>query len=228
MILYFIAPALCTLITSTSHFLFSLKFCHGQRAGCDWCCSPNLTNLHRWSQHSLISSFLYSGDSCDGFADVSVWNPGSRPDLLVKIDGPGKFFGHPNPSRGECIFYAGLRHSHEFFCNLQEIQQLERIIRSMKMATLITSYISLSQIPANSIRTLMSILLELSLIRTSNPLSIHSEIINPLTVQLHSSILSFFAIVSPRIFLSYVLQISIFVRVRGEATANRCVYFFSL
>lgn len=54
-----------------------------------------------------------------GFADANLWNPGARPDLLVAIDGPGHYYGHPNPSRNECIFYAGptspLRFSSSYF-----------------------------------------------------------------------------------------------------------------
>lgn len=33
-------------------------------------------------------------------------NPGAQPDLLLRIL-PGKYYGHPNPSRSECVFKTG-------------------------------------------------------------------------------------------------------------------------
>ncbi|MDJ0757595.1 MAG: kelch repeat-containing protein [Ardenticatenaceae bacterium] len=47
------------------------------------------------------------GDNCDGFASsISSNNPGDRPDILNRIV-EGGFYGHPNPSRDECVFYGG-------------------------------------------------------------------------------------------------------------------------
>jgi cysteine-rich repeat protein len=49
------------------------------------------------------------GDSCEGpvlgLENVAANNPGTRPDLLYRIE-EGGFYGHPNPSRDECIFYG--------------------------------------------------------------------------------------------------------------------------
>jgi N-acetylneuraminic acid mutarotase len=41
-----------------------------------------------------------------GLDNVAANNPGTRADLLYRIE-PGGFYGHPNPSRDECIFYGG-------------------------------------------------------------------------------------------------------------------------
>jgi len=43
---------------------------------------------------------------CFGNAPVATHNPGSQPDPLLRIL-PGRFYGHPNPSRGECVFGNG-------------------------------------------------------------------------------------------------------------------------
>ena len=48
---------------------------------------------------------------CPGSGDVRPFdqggdNPGDQPDLLFRIQ-PGKYYGHPNPSRGECVFKDG-------------------------------------------------------------------------------------------------------------------------
>ncbi len=40
-----------------------------------------------------------------GLANVAAHNPGTRADLLYRIE-PGGYYGHPNPSRDECIFYG--------------------------------------------------------------------------------------------------------------------------
>jgi len=39
-------------------------------------------------------------------AALAGHNPGTRRDLLQRIEA-GAFYGHPNPSRGECVFYGG-------------------------------------------------------------------------------------------------------------------------
>jgi large repetitive protein len=50
------------------------------------------------------------GDSCEGpvlgLDNVEDNNPGTRPDLLYRLE-EGGFYGHPNPSRDECVFYGG-------------------------------------------------------------------------------------------------------------------------
>ena len=50
------------------------------------------------------------GDGCEGpiegQAERDAHNPGARHDLLLRVE-QGDYFGHPNPSRGECVFYAG-------------------------------------------------------------------------------------------------------------------------
>jgi glucose/arabinose dehydrogenase/N-acetylneuraminic acid mutarotase len=48
---------------------------------------------------------------CTGLADTSPWttggdNPGEQPDLLFRVE-PGKYYGHPNPYRNECVFKDG-------------------------------------------------------------------------------------------------------------------------
>jgi glucose/arabinose dehydrogenase/N-acetylneuraminic acid mutarotase len=48
---------------------------------------------------------------CTGAGSTTSWtsgghNPGSQPDLLNRIE-PGRYYGHPNPSRGECVFGDG-------------------------------------------------------------------------------------------------------------------------
>jgi N-acetylneuraminic acid mutarotase len=44
---------------------------------------------------------------CEGLVtDISAHNPGERPDLLHRII-DGGYYGHPNPSRDECIFFGG-------------------------------------------------------------------------------------------------------------------------
>lgn len=48
---------------------------------------------------------------CSGFASADPWNaggqnPGEQPDLLLKLI-DGKYYGHPNPSIGECVFKDG-------------------------------------------------------------------------------------------------------------------------
>ena len=50
------------------------------------------------------------GDLCEGpvngSANRDANNPGRRPDLLYEVQA-GDYFGHPNPSRDECVFFAG-------------------------------------------------------------------------------------------------------------------------
>jgi cysteine-rich repeat protein len=41
-----------------------------------------------------------------GMTARNAHNPGARPDLLQRIE-PGAYYGHPNPSRDECVFFAG-------------------------------------------------------------------------------------------------------------------------
>ncbi|HEB86589.1 MAG TPA: hypothetical protein ENI68_06195, partial [Gammaproteobacteria bacterium] len=43
---------------------------------------------------------------CTGLADTSTNNPGTQDDLLYRIL-PGKYYGHPNPYRNECVFKDG-------------------------------------------------------------------------------------------------------------------------
>ncbi len=49
------------------------------------------------------------GDRCEGPVlgadNVSAHNPGTRPDLLYRIEAGG-YYGHPNPSRDECLYYG--------------------------------------------------------------------------------------------------------------------------
>jgi cysteine-rich repeat protein len=48
-------------------------------------------------------------DGCEGpvlgLDNVEAHNPGTRSDLLYRIE-PGGYYGHPNPSRDECVFYG--------------------------------------------------------------------------------------------------------------------------
>src|SRR5690606_22406656 len=41
-----------------------------------------------------------------GLDAVAANNPGTRADLLYRVEAGG-YYGHPNPSRDECIFYGG-------------------------------------------------------------------------------------------------------------------------
>lgn len=50
-----------------------------------------------------------AGDRCDGPVhgdEVERLDPGRRDDLLFDIQ-EGKYYGHPNPSRRQCIYYGG-------------------------------------------------------------------------------------------------------------------------
>src|SRR5918999_6271796 len=43
--------------------------------------------------------------------DTTSWtaggdNPGDQPDLLLRVQ-PGKYYGHPNPYRNECVYKDG-------------------------------------------------------------------------------------------------------------------------
>jgi glucose/arabinose dehydrogenase len=48
---------------------------------------------------------------CTGLGSTTAWNaggnnPGTQPDILVQLK-QGRYYGHPNPSRGECVFFDG-------------------------------------------------------------------------------------------------------------------------
>ena len=43
---------------------------------------------------------------CTAFGNPAQDNPGPQPDLLLRIE-PGKYYGHPNPYRNECVFKDG-------------------------------------------------------------------------------------------------------------------------
>lgn len=43
---------------------------------------------------------------CTGLSDPAVNNPGSQPDVLNLLE-QGKYYGHPNPYRNECVFKDG-------------------------------------------------------------------------------------------------------------------------
>jgi glucose/arabinose dehydrogenase/N-acetylneuraminic acid mutarotase len=43
---------------------------------------------------------------CTGLADASTNNPGTQADLLYRVE-QGKYYGHPNPYRNECVFKDG-------------------------------------------------------------------------------------------------------------------------
>ena len=48
---------------------------------------------------------------CFGTGDATSWtqggdNPGTQPDLLQRIE-PGRYYGHPNPARSQCVFKNG-------------------------------------------------------------------------------------------------------------------------
>ncbi|HEY0604773.1 MAG TPA: kelch repeat-containing protein [Herpetosiphonaceae bacterium] len=48
---------------------------------------------------------------CTGYGSTTSWtqggdNPGSQPDLLLRIE-QGKYYGHPNPYRNQCVFKDG-------------------------------------------------------------------------------------------------------------------------
>jgi hypothetical protein len=49
-------------------------------------------------------------DGCEGpvlgAENVAAHNPGTRADLLYRVEAGG-YYGHPNPSRDECIFFGG-------------------------------------------------------------------------------------------------------------------------
>ena len=49
-------------------------------------------------------------DNCDAFVKggsaIDKWYPGKRDDLIYKVE-EGAYYGHPNPSRGECTYFAG-------------------------------------------------------------------------------------------------------------------------
>jgi glucose/arabinose dehydrogenase/N-acetylneuraminic acid mutarotase len=48
---------------------------------------------------------------CFGYGDPALWtqggdNPGEQPDTLLRVE-QGKYYGHPNPYRNECVFGDG-------------------------------------------------------------------------------------------------------------------------
>lgn len=48
---------------------------------------------------------------CTGFGNAASWsqgghNPGEQPDILVRLE-QGKYYGHPNPYRNECVYKDG-------------------------------------------------------------------------------------------------------------------------
>ena len=43
---------------------------------------------------------------CFGFGDKDLHNPGGQHDFLYRVL-QGKYYGHPNPSRSECVFKDG-------------------------------------------------------------------------------------------------------------------------
>ena len=52
-----------------------------------------------------------SSPPCTGYGSTTSWtqggnNPGSQPDILLRLE-QGKYYGHPNPYRNECIFKDG-------------------------------------------------------------------------------------------------------------------------
>lgn len=86
--------------------------------------SSGLRNAYDFVWHS--NGFLYAPDNglgvagtyppvpappCDGFGDPTPWtqggdNPGDQPDILVRLE-QGKYYGHPDPYRNECVFNDG-------------------------------------------------------------------------------------------------------------------------
>lgn len=86
--------------------------------------SSGLRNTYDFVWHS--NGFLYAPDNglgvtgtfppsptppCEGFGNPASWtsgghNPGEQPDVLNRLE-PGKYYGHPNPYRNECVFKDG-------------------------------------------------------------------------------------------------------------------------
>jgi large repetitive protein len=87
--------------------------------------ATGLRNMYDFVFHS--NGLLYGPDNsnavgtfppsptppCTGMGDPAPWdadppgdNPGSQPDLFHRIQ-QGKYYGHPNPSREECVFADG-------------------------------------------------------------------------------------------------------------------------
>ena len=81
--------------------------------------ASGLRNSYDMAWHS--NGFLYATDNglgvtgtippnpgppCTGLGDVSTDNPGTQADLLLRIE-EGKYYGHPNPYRNECVFKDG-------------------------------------------------------------------------------------------------------------------------
>ena len=48
----------------------------------------------------------FPAPDCTGLADASTNNPGTQADLLQRVE-QGKYYGHPNPYRNECVFKNG-------------------------------------------------------------------------------------------------------------------------
>jgi N-acetylneuraminic acid mutarotase len=81
--------------------------------------ATGLRNLYDFTLHS--NGLLYGADNglgvtgtypptadppCTELGDASLHNPGSQPDLLLVIE-EGRYYGHPNPSRAECVYQDG-------------------------------------------------------------------------------------------------------------------------
>ncbi|HEX6385083.1 MAG TPA: kelch repeat-containing protein, partial [Anaerolineae bacterium] len=86
--------------------------------------STGLRNAYDFVWHS--NGFLYAPDNglgvtgtypptssppCEGFGDPALWtnggdNPGEQPDILLRLQ-QGKYYGHPDPYRNECVFKDG-------------------------------------------------------------------------------------------------------------------------
>ncbi|ACZ43662.1 Kelch repeat-containing protein [Thermobaculum terrenum ATCC BAA-798] len=81
--------------------------------------SSGLRNMYDFTFHSNGS--IYGPDNglgvvgtyppsptppCEGFGNPQTNNPGEQPDNLQRLL-PGKYYGHPNPYRNECVFKDG-------------------------------------------------------------------------------------------------------------------------
>jgi N-acetylneuraminic acid mutarotase len=82
--------------------------------------SSGLRNLYDFAFHP--NGYIYGPDNglgvtgtypptpfvpCFGPASVATNNPGEQPDILLLLE-PGMYYGHPNPSRDECVYKNGL------------------------------------------------------------------------------------------------------------------------
>jgi N-acetylneuraminic acid mutarotase/glucose/arabinose dehydrogenase len=86
--------------------------------------SSGLRNSYDFVWHS--NGFAYAPDnglgvtgtyppsptaSCEGYGNPTSWtsgghNPGEQPDILLRLE-QGKYYGHPDPYRNECVFKDG-------------------------------------------------------------------------------------------------------------------------